>query len=55
MVGLTSTAAARSAAEEAALKAGVQIVELDGSDMSSLGSIIESVWGINILRHNDST
>ena len=46
MVGLTSTAAARSAAEEAALKAGVQIVELDGSDMSSLGSIIESVWGI---------
>ena len=45
MVGLASTVAARSAAEAAALKAAVEVIELDGSDISSLSSIIESVWG----------
>lgn len=45
MLGLASALSARSSADAAALRAAVQIVELDGSDISSISSIIESVWG----------
>lgn len=45
MTDLIKASVERIEAQDAALQAAVQIIELDGCDISSISLIIESVWG----------